>query len=112
MWLRFDCGEGPCVAGQRANFSAPKWRGATSVDTGRHPDLPDPGSLVACLAATLRRWGGLAPPYLLTNDERPVTMQDVAGVAVRHSHMGRRRARGRRRCPAVGAAGAGARRAV
>jgi len=41
------------------------------------------GTLLACLDATLRRLGG-APTYLLTDNERTVTTDRVAGVAVRH----------------------------
>jgi hypothetical protein len=41
------------------------------------------GTLVACVDATLRRVGG-APTYLLTDNPKTVTMDRVAGVAVRH----------------------------
>ena len=44
------------------------------------------GTLVACLDATLRRVGG-APTYLLTDNEKTVTIEHVAGVAVRHPEM-------------------------
>jgi hypothetical protein len=41
------------------------------------------GTLLACLDATLRRLGGV-PTYLLTDNERTVTTDRVAGVPVRH----------------------------
>jgi transposase len=41
------------------------------------------GTLLACLDATLRRLGG-GPTYLLTDNERTVTADRVAGVPVRH----------------------------
>lgn len=40
-------------------------------------------TLVACLDATLRRIGG-APTYLLTDNEKTVTVERVAGIPVRH----------------------------
>jgi hypothetical protein len=41
------------------------------------------GTLLACLDATLRRLGGV-PTYALTDNEKTVTVEHVAGVAVRH----------------------------
>jgi hypothetical protein len=41
------------------------------------------GTLLACLDATLRRLGG-GPTYLLTDNERTVTTDRVAGVPLRH----------------------------
>ena len=44
------------------------------------------GTLIACLDATLRRIGG-APTYLLTDNAKTVTVEHVAGIAVRHPKM-------------------------
>ena len=44
------------------------------------------GTLVACLDATLRRVGG-APTYLLSDNEKTVTVEHVAGIPVRHPTM-------------------------
>jgi hypothetical protein len=41
------------------------------------------GSLLACLDATLRAIGG-APTYALTDNERTITIERVAGIGVRH----------------------------
>ena len=41
---------------------------------------------LACIDATLRRFGA-APTYLLTDNERVVTVDRVAGLAVRHPVM-------------------------
>ena len=41
------------------------------------------GTLLTCLDATLRRVGG-APTYALTDNEKTVTVEHVAGVPVRH----------------------------
>ena len=43
-------------------------------------------TLIACLDATLRRIGG-APVYALTDNEKTVTVEHVAGVPVRHPEM-------------------------
>ena len=40
-------------------------------------------TLMACLDATLRAIGG-APTYALTDNEKTVTVEHVAGVPVRH----------------------------
>ena len=40
-------------------------------------------TLIACLDTTLRRMGG-APTYLLTDNPRTVTIDRIAGLAVRH----------------------------
>src|SRR5258706_8043204 len=44
------------------------------------------GTLIACLDATLRRVGGV-PAYLLGDNAKTVTVEHVAGVAVRHPTM-------------------------
>ena len=44
------------------------------------------GSLLACIDAMLRRLDG-APTYLLGDNERTVTVDRVAGLAVRHPEM-------------------------
>lgn len=44
------------------------------------------GTLLACIDATLTRLGA-APTYLLTDNERTVTVDRVAGLAVRHPTM-------------------------
>jgi transposase len=41
------------------------------------------GTLLTCLDATLRRVGG-APAFVLTDNEKTVTVEHVAGVPVRH----------------------------
>jgi hypothetical protein len=48
------------------------------------------GTLVSCLDATPRSVGG-APTYLLTDNEKTVTIEHVAGVAVPPSEDGRGR---------------------
>jgi hypothetical protein len=43
-------------------------------------------TLIGCLDRAMRTWGG-APTYWLTDNERTVTMDHVAGIAVRHPEM-------------------------
>jgi transposase len=85
MWLQFDWGEGPRIAGRRTNLFCAwvAWSRFRVVIPTWDRTL---GTLVACLDATLRRVGG-APTYLLTDNEKTVTMEHVAGVAVRHPEM-------------------------
>lgn len=85
MWLQFDWGEGPRISGRRTNLFCAwvAWSRFRVVIATWDRTL---GTLVACLDATLRRVGG-APTYLLTDNEKTVTMEHVAGVAVRHPEM-------------------------
>ena len=85
MWLQWDYGSGPVVGGRatwlfcawlawsRFRVVVPIWDKA----------LP---SVVACLDTALRRFGG-APTYGLTDNEKTVTVEHVAGVAVRNPDM-------------------------
>jgi transposase len=43
-------------------------------------------TLIACLESTFRRLGG-APTYALTDNEKPVTVEHVAGIAIRHPQL-------------------------
>jgi transposase len=49
----------------------------------REKTLP---TVVACLDGTLRRVGGV-PTYALTDNEKSISTDHVAGVAVRHSEI-------------------------
>lgn len=85
MWLQFDWGEGPRIGGRRTCLFCAwlAWSRFRVVIPTWDRTL---GTLVACLDATLRRVGG-APTYLLTDNEKTVTVEHVAGVAVRHPEM-------------------------
>lgn len=92
LWLQFDWGAGPKVPdpSSPANSGAMRatllfcawlaWSRFRVVIPTWDRTLP---TLVACLDATLRRLGG-APTYVLTDNEKTVTLDRVAGVAVRH----------------------------
>jgi len=85
MWLQFDWGEGPRVAGRRTQLFCAwlSWSRFRVVLPAWDQTL---GTLVSCVDATLRRIGG-APTYLLTDNPRTVTMDRVAGVPVRHPEI-------------------------
>jgi transposase len=85
LWLQFDWAVGPRVAGRSALlFSAwLAWSRFRVVLPVREPTLP---TLLACLQTTARRIGG-APAYVLTEEEKTVTVGDVARVPVRHTDV-------------------------
>ena len=82
MWLQFDWGEGPRVGGRRTQLFCAwlSWSRFGVVVPAWDQQLP---TLIACLDTTLRRIGG-APTYLLTDNPRTVTIDRIAGLAVRH----------------------------
>jgi len=73
-----------CADGRRV-CSVPGWPGAGSGWWFPPGTAPFPTTL-ACVDAMLRRFGA-APTYLLTDNERVVTSDRVAGLAVRHPVM-------------------------
>lgn len=90
LWLQFDWGEGPRVPGPDGQprrtvlFCAwLAWSRFRVVIPAWDQTL---ATLIACLDATLRRIGG-APTYVLTDNARTVTVDHVAGVAVRHPQI-------------------------
>jgi len=82
LWLQFDWGDGPLIQGRRTSlFCAwlawsryrmviPTWDRTT-------------GSVILCLDRVFRRLGGV-PTYLLTDNEKTITTQHVAGIPVRN----------------------------
>lgn len=85
MWLQFDWGEGPRIGGRRTCLFC-AWLAWSRFRVVIPTWDRTMGTLLACIDATLRRVCG-APTYLLTDNERTVTMDHVAGVAVRHPEM-------------------------
>lgn len=85
MWLQFDWGEGPRVGGRRTQLFCAwlSWSRFRVVTPTWDQTL---GTLVSCLDTTLRRIGG-APTYVLTDNAKTVTIDRVAGVAVRHPEI-------------------------
>jgi hypothetical protein len=90
LWLQWDWGCGPQVPGPdgapRATLLFCAWLAWSRfrvVLPVWDRTLP---TLIACLDATLRRIGG-APAYALTDNEKTVTVEHVAGVPVRHPEI-------------------------
>jgi transposase len=90
MWCQFDWGVGPMVpwagGAPRATLLFCLWlawsRFRVVIPTWDRT-LP---TLLACLDTALRRLGG-APTYALTDNEKTVTVDHVARVAVRHPEV-------------------------
>lgn len=85
MWLQFDWGEGPRVAGRRTQLFCAwlAWSRFRVVIPSWDQTL---GSLVLGVDVTLRRIGG-APTYLLTDNPRTVTVDRIAGIPVPHPEI-------------------------
>ncbi|HEY6279454.1 MAG TPA: IS21 family transposase, partial [Streptosporangiaceae bacterium] len=85
MWLQWDWGEGPKIGGRRTQLFCCwlAWSRFRVVLPSWDQSL---GSLTACLDRALRIIGGV-PAYLLTDNPRTVTVEHVAGIAVRHPDM-------------------------
>jgi hypothetical protein len=90
MWCQFDWGVGPLVpfagGGSRATLLFCLWlawsRFRVVIPTWDRT-LP---TLLSCVDTSLRRMGG-APTYALTDNEKTVTVEHVARVAVRHPEV-------------------------
>jgi hypothetical protein len=85
MWLQFDWGEGPRIGTRRTGLFCAwlAWSRFRVVSPVWDQTL---GTLVSCVDTTLRRLGG-APTYLLTDNAKTVTIEHIAGVAVRHPEV-------------------------
>lgn len=85
MWLQFDWAKGPDVEG-RPTLLFCAWLAWSRFRVVLPTWDRTMGSLLACIDATLRAIGGV-PTYLLTDNERTITVDRVAGVPVRHPGM-------------------------
>jgi len=87
LWLQFDWGHGPIVFGPdgrpRPTLLFCAWLAWSRFRVVIPTWDRKLGTLMTCLDATLRRVGG-APTYGLTDNEKTVTVEHVAGVPVRH----------------------------
>jgi transposase len=85
MWLQYDFGDGPLIDGVRTTLFVAwlAWSRFRVVLAIRDKTAP---SVMAALDVTLRRLGG-APTYLLTDNEKTVTTEHVAGIAVRNPQI-------------------------
>ncbi len=85
MWLQYDFGDGPLIGGIKTTLFVAwlAWSRFRVVLAIRDKTAP---SVMAALDVTLRRIGG-APTYVLTDNEKTVTVEHVAGVPVRNPGM-------------------------
>lgn len=85
LWLQFDWGYGPRIGGRRTYLWCAwlAWSRFRVVLPTWDRSL---GEVVTCLDATLRRLGGV-PTYALTDNEKTVTVDHVATLAVRHPQI-------------------------
>ncbi|MGH9068770.1 MAG: Mu transposase domain-containing protein [Acidimicrobiales bacterium] len=85
MWCQYDWGQGPVVCGRPTCLFCAwlAWSRFRTVIPTWDKTLP---TTLACIDATLRRIGAV-PTYLLTDNEKVVTIDRVAGLAVRHPVM-------------------------
>ncbi len=85
MWFQFDYGDGPVVNGVATVLFCAwlSWSRYRVVIPIADKSLP---SVIACIDATLRRFGG-CPTYALTDNEKTVTTTHVARIAIRNADM-------------------------
>jgi hypothetical protein len=85
MWLQYDFGDGPLIGGVRTTLFC-AWLAWSRFRVVLAIRDKTSASVMAALDVTLRQIGG-APTYLLTDNEKTVTVEHVAGVAVRNPAM-------------------------
>jgi len=85
MWAQWDWGQGPVIGGRPTNLFCAwlAWSRFRVVIPTWDRTLP---TVIACLDRAMRAFGG-APTYWLTDNERTVTIDHVAGIAVRHPQI-------------------------
>lgn len=82
MWAQWDWGHGPRVGGRQTYLWCAwlAWCRFRVVIPTWDKTLP---TVIACLDKAMRLFGG-SPTYWLTDNEKTVTIDHVAGIAVRH----------------------------
>jgi transposase len=85
LWFQWDYADGPFVEGRKtclwcAWLAWSKYRVVLPI---RDKTLP---TVIACMDVTLRRFGG-APTYGLSDNEKTLTLDHIARIAVRHPTM-------------------------
>jgi len=85
MWLQYDFGDGPVVEGVKTVLFVAwlAWSRFRVVIALRDRTQP---SVIAALDRTFRLLGG-APTFVLTDNEKTVTVEHIAHVAVRHPQV-------------------------
>jgi hypothetical protein len=82
MWFQFDFGDGPAVRGRRSYLWCAwlAWSRFRVVIPVWDRSI---ATVVSCIDRALRAFDG-APTYALTDNEKTITKEHVAGIAVRH----------------------------
>jgi transposase len=85
LWFQYDFGDGPVVESVKAVLFCAwlAWCRFRVVLAIRDKTLP---TVVACIDQSLRRFGG-CPTYALTDNEKTVTVDHVARIAIRNPEM-------------------------
>ncbi|MDQ1423508.1 MAG: hypothetical protein QOD72_1006 [Acidimicrobiaceae bacterium] len=85
MWAQWDWGTGPSIGGRSTLLFCAwlSWCRHRVVIPTWDRTMP---TLIGCLDRAMRAWGGV-PTYWLTDNERTVSTDHVAGIAVRHPQM-------------------------
>jgi len=85
LWLQWDWGKGPDVGGKPTSLWCAwlAWSRFRVVLPTMDRTMP---TVIACLDATLRRAGGV-PTYALTDNEKTVTAEHIARIAVRNPQI-------------------------
>lgn len=82
LWFQWDYADGPLVEGHKSWLFCAwlAWSRYRVVVPIRDKTLP---TVISCLDTALRSFGG-APTYGLTDNEKPITVEHIARIAVRH----------------------------
>ena len=85
LWLQYDFANGPAVAGERTTLFVAwlAWSRFRAVFPIQDRSLPE---VIGALDTTFRLLGGV-PTYVLTDNEKTVTTEHIANVAVRNQTM-------------------------
>ena len=85
LWFQWDYADGPLVDGRKTWLWCAwlAWSRFRVVLPIRDKTLP---TVIACIDATLRRFGGV-PTYGLSDNEKTLTLDHIARIAVRHPTM-------------------------
>jgi transposase len=85
LWFQWDYADGPLVEGRKTCLWCAwlAWSRFRVVLPIRDKTLP---TVIACIDASLRRFGG-TPTYGLSDNEKTLTLDHIARIAVRHPTM-------------------------
>ena len=85
LWAQWDWGQGPSIGGRATNLFCAwlGWSRTRVVFPTWDRTLP---TVIGSLDRAMRRFGG-APTYWLTDNEKTVTVDHVAGIAIRNPRI-------------------------